>query len=516
MQNGRNSLVSQGVDVTIAMAARYLFKVEYAENRFCSFFVNLLNVNDYSFIKLTNDIKEHVRALQVITPNTIRIRFRDDDGDYVNLPYGDHDLFVEMLKSGKVQNDREYTKIHLKVSELDSPIGMATHLFIKEQLKCGAPEIKPPQTFEPAVVDDDNDDKDLRIPVSKTQKKVLEKIPCQKTNRSLDATFLTAADDDVITTKPDGLSPLQRYISKLEDNVANQKRKVSLLKNSLYTVDEKIKQVKSITQIGSGQMCGNCHLRLGHTARNCSLDKCTDVFSCGFEKYHPNQINRSKLNQEIKKEETSLQKMETELGSRQSAMRSLENAPARKIEQRLLTENRPDYVVGGLKNWSLLRKHVHLIEGYCKRNFHGKIPPKESLIDILRLAEEGSSDDEEETLRHAKRRRTHENPAKSVLENYGVVFPGDCASSSSRSGGTHTTTCKVSNDGVRRYEPTTVEEEEAQLQLALQASSFDVGLQKGQPGQSNKEQSPRELIPNLSENDAANALMSLSNPTIAQ
>ena len=224
------------------------------------FFVNLLNVNDYSFIKLTNDIKEHVRALQVITPNTIRIRFRDDDGDYVNLPYGDHDLFVEMLKSGKVQNDREYTKIHLKVSELDSPIGMATHLFIKEQLKCGAPEIKPPQTFEPAVVDDDNDDKDLRIPVSKTQKKVLEKIPCQKTNRSLDATFLTAADDDVITTKPDGLSPLQRYISKLEDNVANQKRKVSLLKNSLYTVDEKIKQVKSITQIGSGQMCGNCHL----------------------------------------------------------------------------------------------------------------------------------------------------------------------------------------------------------------------------------------------------------------
>ena len=203
MQNGRHSLVSQGVDVTIAMAARYLFKVEYAENRFCSFFVNLLNVNDYSFIILTNDIKEHVRALQVITPNTIRIRFRDDDGDYVNLPYGDHDLFVEMLKSGKVQNDREYTKIHLKVSELDSPIGMATHLFIKEQLKCGAPEIKPPQTFEPAVVNDDNDDKDLRIPVSKTQKKVLEKIPCQKTNRSLDATFLTAADDDVITTKPD-------------------------------------------------------------------------------------------------------------------------------------------------------------------------------------------------------------------------------------------------------------------------------------------------------------------------
>ena len=206
-----------------------------------------------------------------------------------------------MLKSGKVQNDRQYTKIHLKMSEF-SPIGMAMHLFKKEQLKCGVPEIKPPQTFEAAVVDDDNDDTDLCIPVSKTHKeKVFGKITCQKTNRSLDATFLTAAEDDVITTKPDRLSPLQRYISKLEDNVANQKQKVSLLKNNLYTVDEKIKQVKSITQIGSGQMCGNCHLRLGHTARNCSLDKCSDVFSCGFEKYHPNQINRSKLNKKNKK-----------------------------------------------------------------------------------------------------------------------------------------------------------------------------------------------------------------------
>ena len=66
-----------------------------------------------------------------------------------------------------------------------------------------------------------------------------------------------------------------------------------------------------------------------------------------------------------------------------------------------------------------------------------------------------------------------------------------------------------------RCEPTTVEEE-AQLELALQASFFYVGLQKRQPEQSNKEQSPREPIPNLNENDAANELVSLSNPTIAQ
>jgi hypothetical protein len=37
------------------MASRYLFKVEYGENRFCSFFVNLTDFSDYSFVKLTND-----------------------------------------------------------------------------------------------------------------------------------------------------------------------------------------------------------------------------------------------------------------------------------------------------------------------------------------------------------------------------------------------------------------------------------------------------------------------------
>ena len=63
------------------MASRYLFKVEYAKNRFCSFFVNLVDLTDYSSVKLKNDIKQHAQALQVITPNAVRIRFRDEDGE---------------------------------------------------------------------------------------------------------------------------------------------------------------------------------------------------------------------------------------------------------------------------------------------------------------------------------------------------------------------------------------------------------------------------------------------------
>ncbi len=451
------------------MASRYWFKVEYGENRFCTFFVNLTDFSDYSFVKLTNDIKQNVRCLQVTTPNTIRIRFRDEDGDYVNLPYGNRDMFIEMFKTGKLLNNRYYTKIYLKVSELDSPMAMATHAVKKDKLQDGDSKIKPPRvrTKVQDVVHVDDDDYNSRVAASKPEKKMQEShtvtSPSHKINRSLDCTFLTATDDE--TAANSNPSPLQRYINKLEANMINQMRKVSLLQSNLNDVNEKLGQLKSIHDRGKGQVCSNCHLRLGHTARNCVLDKCTDVFSCGFEKFHHNQVNRSKLNQELKKEETALEKLKIELNNRRSAIRSLENAPTHRIEQGLLSENQDDYVVGGLKNWSLLRRHVHLIEGYCKRNYNCKIPPKESLTDILRRAEESDEDHEEEKLLHG--RRTHENPSKSVLESYGIGFPVGCSSKKSSSSSRSSSTCKcVSNYEVQRCEPTTIQEEEAQLELA--------------------------------------------------
>ena len=59
------------------------------------------------------------------------------------------------------------------------------------------------------------------------------------------------------------------------------------------------------------------------------------------------------------------------------------------IENRLLRGNGPDHRVGNFMDWSLLRRPGHLIEFYCKRNFGGKIPPKQSLSYILGLAEAG-------------------------------------------------------------------------------------------------------------------------------
>ena len=108
-------------------------------------------------------------------------------------------------------------------------------------------------------------------------------------------------------------------------------------------------------------------------------------------------------------------------------------------------ENKSDYLVAGLKNWSLLRRHVHLIESYCKRNFNGEIPPKQYLSQILQLA---TVDEQRGNLSQPKRRRVHENPAKSVLESHGVNSPSVSTLSSPHSTSSSTS---LSSDLLYRY-----------------------------------------------------------------
>ena len=127
------------------------------------------------------------------------------------------------------------------------------------------------------------------------------------------------------------------------------------------------------------------------------MEKCEDVFESGFERFHTRQINRTKLNQELK----------NELKNRRSAVKRYQCHAKSKTSCFLRT-------VLNIRNWSLLQRHVHLVQTYCKRNFGGKIRPKQNLSSILRLAE--ADEQHQSALSHSKRRRVRENPARSVLE----------------------------------------------------------------------------------------------------
>ena len=83
------------------------------------------------------------------------------------------------------------------------------------------------------------------------------------------------------------------------------------------------------------------------------------------------------------------------------------------------------YIDAGVKKWTLLRKHVYVIEKHCKKHFGGKIPPKHKLSDILEAALDQGDDSDESTtnltMSQVKTKRT--NPAKVILQDQGISFP---------------------------------------------------------------------------------------------
>lgn len=215
-----------------------------------------------------------------------------------------------------------------------------------------------------------------------------------------------------------------------------------------------------------GNMCRNCHLRLGHTARSCTYGKCVSVYSCGEEKFHPSETKTKQLRSTINKLKNEIANIERNIGQKQEASDHLRQTLSNKIEQTLLQEDKTEYIENGHKSWPLLRRHVYLIESYCKKNFWGKIPPKHKLSDILSCAVE-EREINSTTTTFLKQVKLRGNPAKQVLQSCGINFP--VHTSSSHPCGSDIT----SKSSVYRCAPEN-EEESEQLQMVLKQSMFQV------------------------------------------
>jgi len=96
--------------------ATYHVKVKYGEERFSTFLIK-----DISLAKLMQVIKQNCSALAHLPTSNIRVRYRDEDSDMMNLSEDPDDFaFGEMLRSAKEVKDRDYGKIFLQASEVDS------------------------------------------------------------------------------------------------------------------------------------------------------------------------------------------------------------------------------------------------------------------------------------------------------------------------------------------------------------------------------------------------------------
>ena len=122
-------------------------------------------------------------------------------------------------------------------------------------------------------------------------------------------------------------------------------------------------------------VCGECHLKLGHTRRNCDGEDCTSVMLCGTLDRHPQEKStRQSLAPNMIKCERQLTNLQSDYKSNLQEYKSVEDSFPRKIETEITASNPSKYISNGVKNWALLQlnKHATLLQKKC----NGKLPRK--------------------------------------------------------------------------------------------------------------------------------------------
>ena len=142
-------------------------------------------------------------------------------------------------------------------------------------------------------------DDDACMPV-KIEKSSLTLQPQKKHLRPCTASKCLSSDDDLEEEEMrqefseenvscSGLMPYQRYIKKIDDDIKQKRSALLAIERKEQDVQYKLLRVKS--NPSDGNMCRNCHMRLGHTAHNCDYEKCILVLRCGEEKLHSGEID---------------------------------------------------------------------------------------------------------------------------------------------------------------------------------------------------------------------------------
>ena len=89
-------------------------KVDYGGERFATF---LLRNVTYETL-----LQRNCSPLAHLGQDSIRLRYKDEDGDFVNIIPDDPFAFCEMLRTAKQVGDRDHKKIYIKAHEVNSPV----------------------------------------------------------------------------------------------------------------------------------------------------------------------------------------------------------------------------------------------------------------------------------------------------------------------------------------------------------------------------------------------------------
>ena len=246
---------------------KFQVKVEYGREKFVKFYVEADVVDGkvlrYSFSSLVEDIRRTCGCLRHHTSSTLRIRYKDEDGDFVNLNEDDTDNFQEMFVRASSVDEGLYRKVLLRVSELDSPVVQPTVPTKRRKLE-----------------------QEMSTPARETEH--MHKLD----PRSLESSFANAANPE--------RSPLDYVKAELAENVQLKKVLLSSAKEELVKATAQNEALTPLSAIRS-RICGNCH-ESGHTKPKCVSPPCPSHDACGLRDKHPElKLKISELQKEIKR-----------------------------------------------------------------------------------------------------------------------------------------------------------------------------------------------------------------------
>lgn len=156
--------------------------------------------------------------------------------------------------------------------------------------------------------------------------------------RKLDFTFPSKSESKPAKSFSPVETPLQRYILNTKRNIEQKMQAKQKLVDEEADIMARIDIAKR--QKGKRLVCHSCHMRLCHTARNCTFEQCNSIYSCGEEKLHPAENSRLKqMRQSISKMENEIGQLNRELENRQAAVHKVNSSKTNRIETELLEAN---------------------------------------------------------------------------------------------------------------------------------------------------------------------------------
>jgi len=337
-----------------------------------------------------------------VEPQDIKIKYLDDEKNFVNLAYDDASV-SELFRCAVPVENADFKRITILIEESNSPLPPPFPRRCERKRTC---ELQLSPASMPSLS-------------KKEQKNVT-------TRKSLDFQSPVPAVQ-MIQNKDFGAVPFK---SPLEHYLEHQRHKLLGLETKARKLSECVASYhpagkKSFRSENVGPMCSNCHKQEGHNRLNCPYNACVTSFHCGAINKHPGEKSQlkeyEKQLQDVKKEMSSVQK---ELDVKQAASKSIQQRYVYQVRHCLIESDPDRYLVIGdeghrIENWFLLNQDAKKLEVMLK----GKLPAQHA--NIKELLAKASVTDSEDCMHKASKKTSVRNPYKKLWKDRGVEWPNE-------------------------------------------------------------------------------------------